>query len=183
MKTIKVTLVLVLAVSLLAATGCKEKPSQAPAPKTTEEVAAAAPKTEVPTSTTTTTTSVAKSEAPAVPVPAASAPAAPAPVLGFDASKSLDQVKADASKMDLAQLTTAAMACKEVYTAKQLDLAKVAEQLKNIPLTEKLGTEAQQLTGEAKNLQDACNNIQAQLAVYLDKLKGMGADTTSMQVK
>jgi hypothetical protein len=170
MKTIKVTLILVLAVSLLAVAGCKKEPAKVPDTSTSTSTTTSTTST---TSTTETATSVAKTEAPAV----------SAPALGFDASKSLDTVKAEAAKMDIKQLTAAAMVCKEAYDTKQLDLAKITEQLKNIPLTEKLGAEAQKLTGEAKTAQEALSNIGAQLAVYVDKLKGMNADTSSLQVK
>jgi hypothetical protein len=164
MKTTRVTLILVLAISLMAAAGCKKEPVNTPVPNTKEVVVPSAPKTEAP----------AAPAAPATPVTSA---------LGFDASKSLDTVKADAAKMDLAQLTAVAKACKEAYDTKQLDLAKITEQLKNIPLTEKLGAESQKLTGEAKTAQEALTNIGAQLAVYVDKLKGMNADTSKLQVK
>jgi hypothetical protein len=177
MKVIRVSLVLVLALTLLAAAGCKKEP----APTATQAPAAATEKAAVATEKAAVATEKAAvaTEKAAV----ATEKAAAIPAMGFDAGKSLDQVKADVAKMDVKQLTAIATACKEALTAKQVDLAKITEQLKNIPMAEKLGAEAQKLTGEAKTIGDAVSKIQAQLTVYIDKLKELKVDTSALQVK
>jgi hypothetical protein len=181
-KTIRVTLVLVLAISLMAAAGCKKEPAKVRATPT-KEIAPTVPAAPAAPEAPAAPKAPAAPAAPAAPEAPAAPAASAAPIMGFDASKSLDEVKTAASKMDIKQLTAAATACKELYTTKQLDLAKITEQLKNIPITEKLGAESQKLAGEAKTLQESLGNIGAQLGVYLDKLKGMNADTSALQVK
>ncbi len=160
MKTLRIVSVLALSLAVMGVAGCKKEP----APSATEQ--------QEPTGVT--KDIVAATEKAAESMAAA---------VGFDAGKSLDQVKAEVAKMDVKQLTAAATACKDAFVAKQLDLAKITEQLKNIPMAEKMGAEAQKLTGEAKTIQEALANIQAQLAVYVGKLKELGADTSALQVK
>jgi hypothetical protein len=169
MKTLRIMAVVVLALAIMAAAGCKKEPATQPKPAATTEMGAAMEKVAAETE---------KAAAEAVEKGTAAIPA-----MSFDASKSLDQVKAEVAKMDVKQLTAIATACKEALMAKEVDLAKITEQLKNIPMAEKMGAEAQKLTGEAKTIQEAVTNIQAQLAVYVGKLKELNADTSAFQVK
>ena len=59
-----------------------------------------------------------------------------------DENKPIDEVKAEAEKMDVAALRDMAMAYKDKIVAKKGEIEKITAKFKAIPLADKLGTEA-----------------------------------------
>lgn len=66
--------------------------------------------------------------------------------------KSIAELKAEAEKMDVATLREVAAKYKDAILAKQDEFGTVSEKLAAIPLTQRLGDEAKQLTAEAQQI-------------------------------
>jgi len=63
-----------------------------------------------------------------------------------DENKPVSEVKAEADKMSVDKLRSMAVKYKDAIVAKQDEIEKFTGKLKDIPITEKLGTEAKGLT-------------------------------------
>lgn len=100
-----------------------------------------------------------------------------------DLEKTVDQLKAEAAKMSVADLQAVALKYKDAIAKKQVDIDAVAEKLKAIPMTEKLGTEAQQLTTELKTLGEALKPLTDRFMVYVDAIKAQGGDLSGLTIE
>jgi|GEM_PF-544872 len=151
----RITVVLLVVATLLLAPGCKKKsePTAPPTPGT-------------PDSTIGAMTEKA---------------AAVAEAVALDISKSLDQVKADAQKMDAAQLRAMAEKCIAAVKDKDSQISALMEKQKAIPM-DKLATDAQKLMDEVKTLQDSLDKIKEQFKVYYDALVAKGGDTSGLEL-
>ena len=92
----------------------------------------------------------------------------------IDLEKTVSDLKAEAAKMDVESLTAVATKYKDAILAKQADMKTLMDKLAAIPATEKLGTEAKNLTAEIKTLTDAIAPLKERLAVYVDAIKAKG---------
>lgn len=92
----------------------------------------------------------------------------------IDLEKTVSDLKAEAAKMDVESLTAVATKYKDAILAKQADIKTLMDKLSAIPATEKLGTEAKNMTAEIKTLTDAIAPLKERLAVYVDAIKAKG---------
>ncbi len=96
--------------------------------------------------------------------------------------KTISELKAEAAKMDVKTLTEVAMKYKEAILAKQGKLESLVEKLKAIPMAEKLGAEAQELTTEIKTLTDSLAPLKERFGVYVDAIKAKGGDLKNLTI-
>ena len=99
-----------------------------------------------------------------------------------DENKPVSEVKAEAEKMNTAGLRAKAMEYKEAIAAKSSDLEKLTAKLKDIPVTEILGTEAKSLKADMENLEKSVSAIKERFDVYYQKLKDAGGDISGLQL-
>lgn len=96
--------------------------------------------------------------------------------------KSITDLKAEAEKMDMASLMQVAAKYKDAIVAKQGDLKTLSEKLAALPMTEKLGTQGQQLTADAQKLTEAIKSLKDRFEVYLTAVKAKGGDAASLAI-
>jgi len=99
-----------------------------------------------------------------------------------DENKPMDEVKAEAEKMSAEKLRAMAISYKDALTAKRNDIAKLASQLKEIPMTEMLGEEAKQLKADIEALNKSVDALKERFTVYYEKLKEKGGDLTGLEI-
>ena len=99
-----------------------------------------------------------------------------------DENKPLADVKAEAEKMDTAQLRATAMKYKDAITDKQVDVEKLTEKIKEIPLTEVMGEEAKGLKEEAAALNKSVTDLKKRFDVYYGKLKERKGDLSGLDI-
>ena len=97
-----------------------------------------------------------------------------------DLNKSIAELKAEAEKMDVASLMEVAGKYKDAIVAKQVDFDAISKKLAAIPMTEKLGAEAQKLTGDAAKLTEAIKSLKERFDVYVAALKAKGGDASEL---
>jgi hypothetical protein len=99
-----------------------------------------------------------------------------------DENKPLPQVKAEADKMNAAQLHDMAMKYKEAIEARNADVDKIAAKLKEILPTEAAGGEMEQLKTDLENLMKSVSALQERFQVYYQKLKEKGGDLSGLEI-
>jgi uncharacterized protein YoxC len=99
-----------------------------------------------------------------------------------DENISIDQAKAEAEKMNTAQLRTKAKAYYDAVMAKQKDVDKIMAKIKDIPVLEQAGEEAKGLQSDLSDLNKSLSNLKARFQVYYDKLKEKGGDTSGLEL-
>ena len=99
-----------------------------------------------------------------------------------DENKPIAEIKAEAAKMDVEQLRSIAMKYKDALTAKQAEVKKLTDSLAKIPLTEKLGKEAQGLTADIKNLMKSVQALSERFGVYYDQIKAKGGELKDLEL-
>jgi ABC-type transporter Mla subunit MlaD len=98
-----------------------------------------------------------------------------------DETRPIAQVKADAAQMDVQQLRSVAMKYKEALTAKNVEIKKLVDSLAKVPLTEKLGEEAQAITADIENLKKSANALMERFQVYYDAVKAKGGELKGLE--
>lgn len=172
MKIFRISLVLILALCLVAVAGCKEqksgtaKPSTPPAP--TAPAAPAAP---------TDLSAAAKSATES----ATTAAKAVAEKFTFDPAKSLDTVKAEAAKMDATQLRDMALKALGAIKDKESLISTLTAQQKALSI-DKVATEGQKIMDQLKQAQDALTSLKSMFKTYYDALVAKGGDTSGLQL-
>jgi uncharacterized coiled-coil DUF342 family protein len=99
-----------------------------------------------------------------------------------DESKPIADVQVEAAKMNVEQLKAKAMEYKDALVAKNAEIEKVAAKLKEIPVTEKLGTEAKALQTDIVNLNKSLTALTERFQIYYNKLKEMGGDISGLEI-
>ena len=99
-----------------------------------------------------------------------------------DETKPLSEVKAEADKLDVEKLKAIAMDYKEAIMAREDEVKKLMDQIKEIPLAQQLTDEAKSLQTDLKELNDSLKNLTDRFQVYYDKLKEMNADLTGLEI-
>jgi uncharacterized coiled-coil DUF342 family protein len=99
-----------------------------------------------------------------------------------DESKPIADVQAEAAKMNVEQLKAKAVEYKDALVAKKAEIEKVAAKLKEIPITEQLGTEAKSLQADITNLNKSVTALTERFHVYYNKLKEMGGDISGLEI-
>ena len=99
-----------------------------------------------------------------------------------DESKPLGEVKAEAEKMDAEQLRSMATKYMDAVKSKEAEIEKVAAKLKDIPVTEMLGSEAKSLKAEIDNLNKSVSALKQRFDIYYNKLKETGGDLSGLGI-
>ena len=99
-----------------------------------------------------------------------------------DESKPMDEVRAEAEKMDAGQLRAAAMEYKDAIVAKKGDIEKITKKLKEIPVAEMMGTEAKGLKSDIERLQNSVSALKVRFNVYYNKLKEAKGDLSGLEI-
>lgn len=99
-----------------------------------------------------------------------------------DTEKPIADVQAEADQMDVEQLKAKAMEYKDAIMAKKAEIEKVAAKLKDIPLTEQLGTEAKALQNDIADLNKAISNLSERFQIYYSKLQEKGGDVSGLEL-
>jgi len=100
-----------------------------------------------------------------------------------DVNKPISEVKAEADQMDVSALRAQAMAYKDAILAKQKDLEKIQEQIKQIPVTELLGEKAKTLKAEVGTITESLRALKERFDVYVGKLKEKNGDLSGLELK
>ena len=98
----------------------------------------------------------------------------------IDLEKTVADLKAEAAKMEIESLQEVATQYKGALIVKETELKALLEKLSAVPLTEKMGKEAQAITGEIKTLTDGVAALQERFQVYIDALTAKGADVKAL---
>ncbi len=99
-----------------------------------------------------------------------------------DESKPIAEVMAEAEKMDAAKLRSMAMQYKDAIMAKTAELDKVTAKLKEIPVTEQMGSEAKAIQADIAKIGDSLKALKDRFQVHYDKLKEKGGDTSGLEL-
>lgn len=97
-----------------------------------------------------------------------------------DLSKSIDQLKAEAEKMDVNALMEMAKKYKDAIAAKEKEFEAIGNKLAAIPMTEKLGAEAQKLTAEAQKITETMKALKERFDVYVAALTAKGGNAAGL---
>ena len=100
--------------------------------------------------------------------------------MDVDLEKTVADLKAEAAQMDIESLKEVATKYKEMISVKETELEALLDKLKAVPLTQKMGKEAQAITGEIKILTDGVAALQERFQVYIDALTTKGADVKAL---
>ena len=99
-----------------------------------------------------------------------------------DESKPIDEVRAEAEKMDSKDLRDAAQKYKNALVARKGDLEKIAARLKEIPVTEMMGENAKSLKADIESLSQSADALTERFDIYYEKLKEKGGDVSALQM-
>ncbi len=93
---------------------------------------------------------------------------------------SVEQLKAEADKMDVAALKATATTYLDEIKNVQTQLTGKMEKLAAIPLADKMSAEAQALGTDIKNLTGSLASLKERFAMYVDMLKTKGGDASGL---
>jgi len=99
-----------------------------------------------------------------------------------DENRPISEVKAEAEQMDAGELKAMAMKYKDAIVAKGPEIKKLADQLKEIPVTQMTGEEAKEIQAKMKVLNESVSTLTERFQVYYDKLKEKGGDLSGLQM-
>ncbi len=99
-----------------------------------------------------------------------------------DENKPISEVKAEADQMSVEKLRSMAMEYKKAILAKQGEVEKIMGKLKDIPIAEKLGSEAKGLSAEIEALNKSVSTLKERFQVYYQKLTEKGGDTSGLEL-
>jgi hypothetical protein len=99
-----------------------------------------------------------------------------------DIEKPVSEVQAEAEMMSIENLKATALKYKEAILAKQGTVAELAAKIKEIPVGEALGQEAQSLKTDLKEVESALAALKERFQVYYDTLKEKGGDLSGLEV-
>ena len=99
-----------------------------------------------------------------------------------DENKPIAEIKAEAEKLDVEQLTVIATKYKDALLARQAEIKKLTDSLAKIPLTEKLGKEAQGFTADIDNLMKSVNALSERFQIYYDQIKAKGGELKDLEL-
>ena len=99
-----------------------------------------------------------------------------------DENKPISEVKTEAEQMSVEKLKSMAMSYQEAITAKKGELEKLANKLKDIPVTEIMGEEAKALKADIDALNKSLSALQERFTIYYNTLKEKGGDLTGLKI-
>jgi uncharacterized lipoprotein NlpE involved in copper resistance len=99
-----------------------------------------------------------------------------------DTAKPIVEVQAEAKTMSNEDLKATANKYKEALLAKQDEVKDMAAKIKDIPIADILGQEAQTFKADLKNLESTLTAIKGRFQVYYDKLKEKGGNLSGLEL-
>jgi len=99
-----------------------------------------------------------------------------------DAEKPISDVQAEAETMSNEDLKATALKYKDAILSKQDEIKDMVAKVKEIPIAEALGQEAQSLKTDLKDLESALTALKGRFQVYYDKLKEKGASLSGLEL-
>jgi chromosome segregation ATPase len=99
-----------------------------------------------------------------------------------DESKPVSQVKTEAESMNVEQLRAIALKYKAAIQAKEPEIKKITDQIKQIPIAEALGKEATALKADLEELNKSIAALKEHFQVYVSKLKELKGDLTGLEL-
>jgi uncharacterized coiled-coil DUF342 family protein len=99
-----------------------------------------------------------------------------------DENKPLDEVKAEAAEMDVEDLREMALEYKETIYANLEEIGKIKNKIKEIPLKEMFGDQAQELKQELEPIIKSINELKKRFWVYYSELKKKSADLSGLEL-
>jgi hypothetical protein len=93
-----------------------------------------------------------------------------------DENKPVAEIKAEAAKLDVEQLRAVALKYKDALMAKEDEVKKLTDTLAKIPITEKLGKEAQALSADISDLGKSVSALKERFQIYYDEIKKKGGE-------
>jgi hypothetical protein len=116
--------------------------------------------------------------------PTETAPATPAQTAApaVDTPTPVAEVQTQAQTMNVETLKATALKYKQAILDKQAQVEQIMAKIKQIPVTEALGKEAQTLKTDLQNLQTSVTALKERFQVYYSTLKQKGADLTGLEI-
>ena len=99
-----------------------------------------------------------------------------------DENKSVNQVQAEAGKMSVDQLRTAALECQNALMAKKGELSKLEEKVKMLTSDKIISGEGQKLTTDIQSAGKSIVDLTGRLKIYVDKIKEKGGDVSGLNL-
>ncbi len=155
---------------LLTAFGCSEKADEGESPSTLGTEA------NVETNAESANTSEPVSAVPAEPQGASLNDVAAT----VDVEKPISEVQAEAKTMSVESLKATALKYKDAILSKEDQIKAVSAKIKEIPMVEALGQEAQSLKTELQDLGSNLSLLKDRFQVYYDTLKEKGGDLAGL---
>jgi outer membrane murein-binding lipoprotein Lpp len=101
---------------------------------------------------------------------------------GADENKPISDVQADAQKMDTAQLKEMATKYREAIMAKKTDVDKLMTKLKEVPIADAMGKEAQDIKKEMDTISTSIKALKERFDIYYNKLAEKGGDVSGLSI-
>jgi len=102
-------------------------------------------------------------------------------VAAVDVEKPISEVQAEAKTMSVENLKATALKYKEAILGQEDKIEAVSAKLKEIPMVEALGKEAQSLKTEVQDLGSTLVLLKDRFQVYYDTLKEKGGDLSGLE--
>jgi uncharacterized coiled-coil DUF342 family protein len=99
-----------------------------------------------------------------------------------DENKPLDEVKAEAAEMAVEDLREMALEYKETIYANLEEIGKIKNKIKEMPLKEMFGDQAQELKQELEPIIKSINELKKRFWVYYSELKKKSADLSGLEL-
>ena len=99
-----------------------------------------------------------------------------------DENKPLNEVKAEAAEMDVDDLHEMALEYKELIQANIEERGKIKNKIKEIPLKEMFGDQAQELKQELEPIVKSINELKQRFWVYYSELKKRNGDLSGLEL-
>lgn len=99
-----------------------------------------------------------------------------------DENKPIAEVKAEAEEMSVKDLRAMATAYKNAITDKKAEVEKLAAKYADIPLAEKLGDKAKNMSSSIDSLNKSVSALTERYKIYYNKLKEKGGDVSGLEI-
>jgi uncharacterized lipoprotein YehR (DUF1307 family) len=99
-----------------------------------------------------------------------------------DENKPVSEAKAEAEKMSTKDLRAMAVAYKDAILAKKGEAENLAKKLADIPIAQKLDSEAKSLQSDIDSLNKSLSALRERFQIYYDKLKEKGGDVSGLEI-
>ena len=99
-----------------------------------------------------------------------------------DTAKPVEQVRTEVQSMSIQDLEANAKAYADAILAKQGEVEKVAQEMKEIPVTQMLSDKAKGLKDQLVGMQTEVAGLAERYQIYAEKYQQLGGDMTKIKV-